>query len=77
MPFNSSGIVYNLTGFLYLRIRYRNKTKVKEVLKKKYDNRYYDAGARLVMSIFGTTLISLMLLFLFAIIGRIIYDLIV
>ena len=76
MPFSSSGVIYNLTGFLYLWIRYRNKSKVKEVLKKEYDDRYYDAGARLIMSVFGITLISLLLLFLFAIVGRIIYDLI-
>jgi len=75
MTFSPSGIIYNLTGYLYLWIRYRNKVKVKEILKKEYDNSYYDAGARVVMSIFGLTLIGFLLLFLIVIFGRIIYEL--
>ncbi|EAQ49573.1 hypothetical protein [Leeuwenhoekiella blandensis] len=75
MPYGS-GIIYSVTGYLYLWIRYRNKNKVMEVLQKEYDGRYYDAGARLILSIFGIALIGLIILLLVAVIGRFTYDLI-
>ena len=66
-------IVYPI-GWLYLWIRYRHKEKVKDALHKKYDGSYYNAGVLLMTSFFGIVLITLLSLFLLAVIGRSIYD---
>lgn len=69
------GIIFNLFGFLYLWIKYRNKEKVEEVLINKYDNRYFNAGAQLSLSIIGIILITVLIILLLTIIARLIYDL--
>lgn len=61
-------IVYPIIGWIYLWIRYRNKEKVKQILKDEYGNRYYDAGAILSMKTFGVILIVLLSVAILAII---------
>ena len=70
-------ILYYPIGWLYLWLRYRNKEKIKEVLKNEYDNQYYDAGAQFVMSVFGIVLLGLLVILLFGVIGRALYDLVI
>lgn len=70
-------ILYYPIGWLYLWFRYRNKEKIKEVLKNEYDNQYYDAGAQFVMSVFGIVLLGLLVILLFGVIGRALYDLVI
>ena len=70
-------ILYYPIGWLYLWLRYRNKKKIKEVLKNEYDNQYYDAGAQFVMSVFGIVLLGLLVILLFGVIGRALYDLVI
>lgn len=70
-----SSILYIPIGYFYLWLRYRKKEKVKKVLNEKYDNRYYYAGAELVIGTFTKTLLVLLIVFLIGVIGRIIYDL--
>jgi hypothetical protein len=71
-----ASIIYYPVGWLYLWIRYRNKNKVKTILKEKYDNSYYTAGALLMWKTFGILLFMLIVLFLLTVIGRTIYDLV-
>jgi 3-deoxy-D-manno-octulosonic-acid transferase len=47
-----SSILYYPVGFLYLWIRYRNKEKIKKVLKEKYNSSYYEAGFLSVGKVF-------------------------
>lgn len=70
-------LLYISIGFLYLWLRYRKKKKVHRILNEKYDNRYYYAGAELVLGTFGVILLILLSVFLIVFIGRTIYDLIV
>ena len=69
-------LLYIPLGFIYLWLRYRNKGKVKKILEEEYENSYYYVGAELALKAFGIFLITLLSIFLIAIIGRIIYDLI-
>jgi hypothetical protein len=71
----SSSILYIPIGYLYLWLRYRKKEKVKKVLNEEYDDRYYNAGAELVIGTFGKILLVLLFVSLIGAIGRIIYDL--
>lgn len=59
-------LIYFPIGFLYLWIRYRNREKVAEVKKEKYENSYAIAGATLVLSGFGVILFILLSIFLIA-----------
>lgn len=72
-----SSILYIPIGYLYLWLRYRKKEKVKKVLSEEYDNRYYYAGAELVIGTFGKILLLLLIVFLITVIGRAIYNLII
>lgn len=57
-------IVYPIIGWIYLWIRYRNKEKVKQVLKEEFENSYENAGATLSLKTFGVIMIILLVCFL-------------
>jgi hypothetical protein len=68
--------VYSCIGWFYLWTRYRNKKKVYKILKEKYDNNYFTAGALVAWKTFGIILFGLISLLILAVVGRILYDLI-
>ena len=70
-----SSILYAPIGYLLLWLRYRDKKRVKARLEKEYEGSYSVAGAWLMGKTFGILLFSQLSLFLLAIIGRILYDL--
>lgn len=61
-------LLYSFIGRIYLWIRYRNKEKVRAVLKEKYNNSYYDAGATKVLHFVGIIFIIILVVFLLAVI---------
>ena len=67
-------ILYFPIGWIYLWIRYRNKEKIKQVLKEDYEDSYYVAGAQLVWSAFGILLFTILIIFLLVVIGRALFD---
>ncbi len=40
MEIIGSQIIYRFLGYIYMWIRYRNKERIKEVLKRDYENSY-------------------------------------
>ena len=62
------GLLYSFIGWVYLWIRYRNKEKIRSVLKEKYNNSYQDVGATKVLYFIGIVLIIILVVFLLAVI---------
>ena len=63
-------LIYPLIGRGYLWIIYRKKEKVQQVLIQEYDGTYFTAGAQLILQFVGVLLIALLLIFLIAVAGR-------
>lgn len=61
-------LLYPFIGWAYLWIRYRNKEKVRTVLKEKYNDSYQDAGATKVLHFIGIIFIIILVVFLLAVI---------
>ena len=57
-----SSILYYPVGFLCLWIRYRNKEKIKKVLKEKYNSSYYEAGFLSLIILVLITVLTLIVL---------------
>lgn len=57
-----SKIIFYPLGWIYLRIRYRNKETINKVLIEEYEGSYSEAGTLLVMKTFGVIFISLILM---------------
>jgi Ca2+/Na+ antiporter len=59
---------YSIFGYIILFIRYPKKEKRLQVLKDYFDDSYHEAGAQMVLSIFGIMLLVLLLVSLAAVI---------
>lgn len=62
------GLLYTFIGWCYMWIKYRNKEKVRIVLKEKYNDSYHDAGATKVLYFIGIVLIIILVVFLLVVI---------
>jgi len=60
--------LYDIIGFVYLWLRYRNPSKVRQIRKEYYEDSYYVAGGQLFWSAFGIVLFILLAVLLFAVI---------
>lgn len=65
-------LLYSFIGWVYLWIRYRNKEKVQTVLKEKYNDSFYDAGATKVLHFVGVLFITVLVVVLIAVIYKVI-----
>lgn len=65
--------LYPFIGRIYLWIRYRNKEKVQSVLKEKYNDSYYDAGATKVLHFMGIIFITILVIVLILVVYRVIF----
>lgn len=68
-------LLYPFIGWVYLWIRYRNKKKIKTVLKEEYDGSYGNVGSIKILQFIGIIMIILLGAFLLVIIYRIIFPL--
>lgn len=68
-------LLYPFIGWAYLWIKYRNKEKIKTVLKEEYDGSYGNVGSIKILQFIGIIMITLLGAFLFVIIYRIIFPL--
>ena len=68
-------LLYSFIGWVYLWIRYRNKEKIKTVLKEEYDGSYGNVGSIKILQFIGIIMIILLGAFLLVIIYRIIFPL--
>lgn len=62
------GLLYSFIGWTYLWTKYRNKEKVRAVLKEKYNDSYQDAGATKVLYFIDIVFIIMLVVFLLAVI---------
>lgn len=68
-----TGIFYHFVGYITLNIKYRNKSKRKEILLKNYDNQYYIAGTELIWKSFAIVFGAILVICLLAIIYRLLF----
>ncbi len=63
-------LLYPFIGWVYLWIKYRNKEKIKTILKEEYDGRYENVGSIKVLQFIRIIMIILLGAFLLVIIYR-------
>ena len=63
---SESNIIFYPIGWIYLRIRYRNKETIEKVLIEKYEESYAVAGTLVCLKTFGVIFLTLILLMLLA-----------
>ena len=61
-----SNIIFYPIGWIYLRIRYRNKETIEKVLIEKYEGSYSVAGTLVCLKTFGIVFLTLILFMLLA-----------
>ncbi|MBF9220856.1 hypothetical protein [Hymenobacter ruricola] len=54
-------VVFTAIGFGYLYLRYRNTVQVQQVLVRKYENSYANAGMAVVLNVAAATFILLII----------------
>ena len=68
MSIENSNLIYYPIGWLYIWIRYRKKSLVKNALIEKYENSYSVAGTLVIFKTFGIIFLILIALLLFSVI---------
>jgi hypothetical protein len=72
MEIIGSQIIYTFFGYIYMWIRYRNKEKIKQVLKNDYENSYSTIGYLVIWKPVGVIfLVLIVCLLIAAIIGSV------
>ena len=61
-------LLLSALGWSYLKVKYRNKEKMRTILAKEHNDRYYDAGAYISAKTFGIIFLILIALLIIAVI---------
>ncbi len=61
-------ILFSALGWSYLKVKYRSKEKMRAILAKEHNDKYYDAGAYISAKTFGIIFLSLIALLIIAVI---------
>lgn len=61
-------IIYYFFGYIYMWIRFRNKERIKEILKRDYENSYQTVGLLIVWKPIGIIFLVLIACMIIAII---------